>query len=94
MNTPGLLVYTVLVLLIAYRLVATYLGGEIRPGSDMAGSAARWATVAEIEEGDVSLAEPPSQPRWLFRRAVALHGLLKDDNLDHEQRQRTPLRDA
>ncbi len=74
--------------------VAQYLGGEIRPGSDMAGSAVRWATVAEIEEGDVSLAEPPSQPLWLFRRAVALHALLKDDNLDLEQRQRTPLRDA
>jgi len=76
---------------IAYA--ATYLGGEIRPGSDMAGSAVRWATVAEIEEGDVSLAEPPSQPLWLFRRAVAVHTFLKDDNLGSEQRQRTPLHD-
>ena len=60
----------------------------------MAMSDVRWATVAEIEQGDVRLAEPPSQPLWLFGRAVALHALLKDDNLDLEQRQRTPLRDA
>jgi 8-oxo-dGTP pyrophosphatase MutT (NUDIX family) len=77
---------------IAY--VATYLGGEIRTGSDMAGSAVRWATVAEVEQGDVRLAVRPSQPLWLFRRAVALHALLKDDNLDLEPRQRTPLADA
>jgi 8-oxo-dGTP pyrophosphatase MutT (NUDIX family) len=77
---------------IAY--VATYLGGEIRPGSDMAGSAVQWASVAEIEQGEVRIAEPPSQPLWLFRRAAALHALLEDDNLDVEQRQRTPVRDA
>jgi len=67
---------------IAY--VATYLGGEIRPGSDMAMSDVRWATVAEIEQGDVTLAVRPSQPLWLFRRAVAMHALLKDEQVELE----------
>ena len=65
---------------IAY--VATYLGGEVLPGSDMATSNVRWATVGEIERGDVSLTVP-SQP-WLFQRAIAVHALLKDDKVDLE----------
>jgi len=67
---------------IAY--VATYLGGDVLPGSDMAMSDVRWATVAEIERGDVRLSAPPSQPMWLFRRAIAVHALLKDDDVDLE----------
>ncbi len=65
---------------IAY--VATYLGGEVLPGSDMAGSDVRWATLAEIERGDVSLLLP-RQP-WLLRRAIAVHALFKDDEVDLE----------
>ncbi len=65
---------------IAY--VATYLGGDVVPGSDMALSDVRWVTIAEIERGDVSLLVP-SQP-WLFQRAIAVHALLKDDEVDLE----------
>jgi 8-oxo-dGTP pyrophosphatase MutT (NUDIX family) len=65
---------------IAY--VATYLGGEVLPGSDMAGSDVRWATLAEIERGDVSLLLP-RQP-WLLRRAIAVHALFKEDEVDLE----------
>ena len=65
---------------IAY--VATYLGGEVLPGSDMAMSNVRWATVGEIERGDVSLTVP-SQP-WLFQRAIAVHALFKEDKVDLE----------
>ena len=49
----------------------------------MAMSAVRWATLAEIERGDVSLTVL-SQPSWLFQHAVAVHTLLKDDELDLE----------
>jgi 8-oxo-dGTP pyrophosphatase MutT (NUDIX family) len=65
---------------IAY--VATYLGGEVLPGSDMAMSDVRWATLAEIERGDLSLLVP-SEP-WMFRRALSVHSLLKGDNVDLE----------
>ena len=65
---------------IAY--VATYLGGDVVPGSDMAMSDVRWASVAEIERGEVSLLVP-SQP-WLFRRAVAVHSLLRGEQVDLE----------
>ena len=65
---------------IAY--VATYLGGEVLPGSDMAMSDVRWSTLAEIERGDVSLLVP-SQP-WMFQRAIAVHARFKDDEVDLE----------
>jgi class 3 adenylate cyclase len=62
--------------------VATYLGGDVVPGSDMAMSAVRWAGIDEIERGDLRLLIP-NQP-WLFRRAVAVHTLLKDEQVDLE----------
>ena len=48
----------------------------------MAMSDVRWSTLAEIERGDVSLLVP-SQP-WMFQRAIAVHALFKDDEVDLE----------
>jgi 8-oxo-dGTP pyrophosphatase MutT (NUDIX family) len=70
--------------MLSFAYVATYLGGDVLPGSDMAMSDVRWARVAEIERGDVTLSTPPSQPKWLFRRAIAIHALLKHDEVDLE----------
>jgi 8-oxo-dGTP pyrophosphatase MutT (NUDIX family) len=67
--------------------VATYLGGDVVPGSDMALSDVRWATLAEIERGDVRLLVP-SQP-WLLRRALAVHALFKDDDVELEPSDKT-----
>jgi hypothetical protein len=44
----------------------------------------RWATVAEIERGDVRISTAPSQPKWLFRRAIVTHALFKSDEVDLE----------
>jgi class 3 adenylate cyclase/8-oxo-dGTP pyrophosphatase MutT (NUDIX family) len=61
---------------------ATYLGGDVVPGSDMAMSDIRWAGIDEIERGEVSLVVP-TQP-WLIRRAVAVHTLLKNEQVNLE----------
>lgn len=60
---------------IAYLLA--YEGGEVIPGDDMRGSAVRWVSVDEIERGAVSIEVPTGQP-WLFRRAIDLYRLLRD----------------
>jgi len=60
---------------IAYA--ATYLGGGIVPGSDMAGSEWRWVGLSDIESGEIRPMVP--MQRWLFRRAAAIHSLLRDD---------------
>ena len=67
--------------------VATYLGGDVVPGSDMAMSDIRWAGIDEIERGEVGLVTP-TQP-WLFRRALAVHTLLKNEQVDLEPWQTT-----
>lgn len=65
---------------IAYA--ATYLGGDVVPGSDMAGSEWRWVGLSEIESGAVRTTVP-MQP-WLFRRAAAIHSLLRDAEVELE----------
>jgi hypothetical protein len=52
---------------IAY--VAQYLGGTVRPGSDMAGSAVGWFDLDEITDPSFRLFAP-EQP-WLFERAAS-----------------------
>ena len=58
-----------------------YEGGAIEPGSDMAGSSYRWWGLAELEENDVHLIVPPGQ-KWLIERAVELHRLWRDRDLE------------
>ncbi len=58
--------------------VAAYEGGEIYPGDDMAGSAHQWAAIAEVAAGKIEVIVPRGQP-WLFRRALEVHKLWKDD---------------
>jgi 8-oxo-dGTP pyrophosphatase MutT (NUDIX family) len=65
---------------IAY--VATYLGGEVVPGSDMANSEVRWAGSRELQSGDLTLLVP-SQP-WLFERALAVHSCFSEAQVELE----------
>jgi 8-oxo-dGTP diphosphatase len=58
-----------------------YEGGEIEPGSDMAGSTYRWWSLAELEENDLHLIVPPGQP-WLLARAVELYRLWRGREVD------------
>jgi 8-oxo-dGTP pyrophosphatase MutT (NUDIX family) len=56
--------------LLSTAFVASYLGGEVVPGDEMAGSTARWASLEEIEElaaSDTGLIPPGA---WLFERAL------------------------
>jgi 8-oxo-dGTP pyrophosphatase MutT (NUDIX family) len=65
---------------IAY--VATYISGEVVPGDDMARSEVWWAGAREIAS-DETILVVPSQ-RWLFRRALAVHQLFRDEAIDLE----------
>jgi 8-oxo-dGTP diphosphatase len=55
--------------LTSIAFVASYRGGEVVPGDDMAGSSVRWATLDEISSLGASEGLIPEQP-WLFERAL------------------------
>jgi 8-oxo-dGTP pyrophosphatase MutT (NUDIX family) len=74
--------------MLSLAYVATYLYGEVVPGSDMAMSEFRWASLGEIESGELTLSVP-SQP-WLFRRAFAVHALFKAEAVELEPWQQLP----
>jgi class 3 adenylate cyclase len=78
--------------MLSVAYVATYLDGEVLPGSDMAMSEFRWAGLREIESDQLSLSVP-SQP-WLFRRALTVHALFKDEQFELEPWQATAPRGA
>ena len=74
---------------IAYA--ATYLSGDVVPGSDMTGSDFRWVRLSDIERGAFRIVVPAQT--WLFQRAAAVHSLFKDtevalepwEDMDHVQ---------
>lgn len=56
--------------LLSLAFVATYLGGDVVPGDDMAGSEVRWASLEDITSMVASgVALVPEEP-WLFVRAL------------------------
>jgi 8-oxo-dGTP pyrophosphatase MutT (NUDIX family) len=63
--------------MISVAFLLSFEGGEIVPSDDMTGSAARWFTVHELESGAVDVIVP-AKPVWLFRHALSLYYLLKD----------------
>ena len=56
-----------------------YEGGTIVPGDDMAGSKVRWFSVDELENGIYPNVIPSEMP-WLFRRAIELFRLWKNQS--------------
>jgi len=52
-------------------------GGVAHPGDDMAGSEVLWATLEEIERGDIKVSVPAH--RWMCERAIQLHRLWRDE---------------
>lgn len=61
--------------MISTFFVARYLGGEVVPGDDMAGSEVRWATLEEVRTmAGAGEATVPAEP-WLFERAFAVADL-------------------
>jgi|SRR5919108_1056770 8-oxo-dGTP pyrophosphatase MutT (NUDIX family) len=65
---------------IAYA--AHYLGGNVVPGSDMASSAFRWASLSDIESGDIRVVVPAQA--WLFRRAATVFAVFKEADVELE----------
>ena len=61
--------------MISTFFVARYLGGEVVPGDDMAGSEVRWATLEEVRA--MEAAGEPTVPgeAWIFERAFAVADL-------------------
>ena len=60
--------------MLSLAFVASYLGGAIVPGDDMAGSEVRWATLDEIR----SLPALIPEDVWIFERALSLFDLWVD----------------
>ena len=59
-----------------YYLLA-YEGGKIVPGDDMADSACRWWSLAELD--DAGQHWHPTVMPWMLRRAVTLYRLWRDE---------------
>jgi len=65
-----------------------YEGGDVRPGSDMAGSAWRWWGVEDLGREQAELLVP-SGGRWMLRRATELYRLWRDQRADLQPRAAT-----
>jgi len=50
--------------------VASYLGGEITPGDDMAGSDVQWASLDEVRQLEATGTWLVPEEAWLFERAL------------------------
>jgi 8-oxo-dGTP pyrophosphatase MutT (NUDIX family) len=68
--------------LMSTAFVASYLGGEVIPGDDMAGSLVRWASLDEI--GELEGSGTPLIPGgvWLFERALQCFDLWSSVDTD------------
>lgn len=55
-----------------------YLGGEVAPDDDMAGSEVMWMSLEDIHSGNYDIIVP-SQQLWVYDRAVKFYRLLKDE---------------
>ena len=60
--------------MLSLAFVASYLGGDVVPGDDMAGSDVRWASLDEVR----SLPALIPEDVWLFERAHSLFDLWVD----------------
>ncbi|MCA9967678.1 MAG: NUDIX hydrolase [Anaerolineales bacterium] len=61
-----------------YYLLA-YEGGTVEPGDDMRDSQARWWSLAELAQADITL-HISINPPWLFTRAIELYRLWRDQD--------------
>lgn len=66
--------------MLSLSFVAAYEGGEVTPGDDMRGSEVGWFTVDKLEDEALPILVPP-ELRWLFRRALALYRLWRDEQV-------------
>jgi hypothetical protein len=64
--------------MLSLSFVAAYEGGEVVPGDDMRGSEAGWFDLATVEDASFPIWFRRDL-RWLFRRALALYRLWRDE---------------
>lgn len=67
--------------MLSVAYVASYLGGEVVPGDDMAGSETRWATLDEVAALAASGARLVPEELWVFERALQCFDLWVDSPL-------------
>lgn len=65
--------------MLSLGFVAAYEGGEVAPGDDMAGSEVGWFDLETVEDEGFPFILP--NLRWLFRRALALYFLWRDETV-------------
>jgi 8-oxo-dGTP pyrophosphatase MutT (NUDIX family) len=71
--------------MISTFFVASYLGGEVIPGDDMAGCETRWATLDEVNDlAAAGLALVPDEV-WLFERALQCFDLWSPSDVDIDE---------
>ena len=61
--------------MLSLAFVASYLGGDVVPGDDMAGSTVWWATLDELRASSVALIP---EDVWIFERALQCFDLWVD----------------
>ena len=68
--------------LMSTAFVASYLGGEVMPGDDMAGSEVRWASLEEVQELAASGTGLIPGGLWPFERALQCFDLWSSVDTD------------
>ena len=68
--------------MISTFFVASYLGGEVIPGDDMAGSNVRWVTLDELKRLAAAGTAMIPNELWLFDRALQCFDLWSLDDVD------------
>ncbi len=63
--------------LISVAFVLAHEGGQVVASDDMAGAKVHWASLEEIESGQLKVVVP--QQKWMFRRALRLYRMFKDE---------------
>lgn len=66
--------------MISVCFLMAYEGGEIRLGDDMGGGEHRWWSSNELLHPDLHVGIP--RERWLFQRAIELHRLWKNQQVE------------
>jgi 8-oxo-dGTP pyrophosphatase MutT (NUDIX family) len=64
--------------MLSLAFVASYLGGPVVPGDDMAGSIVRWASLEEIRSMATAGEALIPEDVWMFERALELFDLWVD----------------
>ncbi len=77
--------------MISVCYLCEYLGGDISPGDDMAGSKHIFASIEEMRENKLDIIVPSKDP-WLFERALQVYESWKKDDYELQPQLLGPIR--